>query len=809
MAMEYKLSAQLQGHDSDVRDVVFPKPNTVISVSRDNTVRTWQSSSKPPSFEGTIVTNGSEFINSVAYLPPTNEYPDGLIISGGKDTIIEVKKPLATPSDNAERLLIGHAHNICSLDVSPSGSYIVSGSWDKQAIVWRVGKWEPELRLEGHDGAVWGVLAMGENTVVTGSADEKINIYDLTAGSGGRVRPRSTIHTSNVVRAVVKMPHGHPSGADIASAHNDGIIRLWALSGETLGELHGHDSFVYSLTTLPTGELASSGEDRSIRIWKGFECVQTITVPAISVWSVAVCKETGDIVAGSSDGVARVFTRHDDNVADAETITLFDNAVKASSIPQQQMDNFNKEKLPGPEFLTTKSGTKEGQVQMIREGNGSVTAHQWSQAQQQWINVGTVVDTVGSSGKKVEYLGQSYDYVFDVDIEDGKPPLKLPYNLSQNPYEAATKFLGDNELPMSYLDNVANFITQNTQGATIGQDAAPAVDEFGTSRYQPGQGSASQRPADPKVLPLEGYLTLATAKFDPVVKKITSVSATMISAGRKDFALNPTEEATLKNLTDSLGKYLTTIPGIVSGTSTATSKALPVAEDDLLLVLKLASQWPDNDRLPGLDLLRCLVTSSAVATIKDPNGNSVIDIAFQAAFHPSTAGAKISENCAMMAFRVIANLFASPEGRAVALEQADKVVDYMDSLVGASDSAFQGGPVGFPGNRNVLTAVTTAAVNYAVLAYLVSKKKAKVEGEVSPELLGGLMSNVLCKIVKEQGDGEVTYRALAALGTLASAGFSETMKSFGADDVVKGVKADKGAEERVRNLAHECAVLLR
>ncbi|KAJ4403197.1 WD repeat protein Lub1 [Gnomoniopsis sp. IMI 355080] len=802
--MEYKLSAQLQGHESDVRDVAFPKPNTVISVSRDNTVRTWHNSSKPPSYEGTIITNGSEFINSVAYLPANSEYPDGLIISGGKDTIIEVKKPNTTPADNAERLLIGHAHNICSLDVSPKGSYVVSGSWDKQAIVWKVGKWEPELRLEGHDASVWSVLALDETTVVTGAADEKINIYDLRTGSSGRVRPRSTIHTSNVVRAVVKVPQGHPSGAEIASAHSDGVIRLWALNGSSLGELHGHDSFVYSLTALPTGELVSSGEDRSIRIWKGFECIQTITVPAISVWSVAVCKETGDIVAGSSDGVARVFTKNSESVADAETITLFEDAVKASSIPQQQMDGFNKEKLPGPDFIKTKSGTKEGQVQMIREENGSVTAHQWSQGQ--WINVGTVVDTVGSSGKKVEYLGQSYDYVFDVDIEDGAPPLKLPYNLSQNPYEAATKFLGDNELPLSYLDNVANFITQNTQGATIGQDSAgPAVDEFGTGRYQPGQGSSSQQPSGPKVLPLEGYLTLATAKFDPVVKKIMSISATMISAGRKDFALNPTEEATLKALTDNLGKHITSVPGIVPGTSTATPKSLPIAEDDLLLVLKLASQWPDNDRLPGLDLLRCLVTSPNVATLRDPAGHSIIDIAFQSAFHPS---AKINENCAMMAFRVVANLFATAEGRGVAFDNTEKVVDYMESLVGTSDSAFAGGPVGFPANRNVLTAVTTAAVNYAVLAYLVSKKRATVDGETSPEVLG-LMANVLCKIVKEQSDAEVTYRALAALGTLAAAGFGKVMKSFGADEVVRAAKADKNAEARVRDLAGECLLLLK
>lgn len=254
----------------------------------------------------------------------------------------------------------------------------MSGSWDKQAIVWRVGKWEPETILAGHDASVWGVLALDETTVVTGSADEKIHIYDLTTAASGIIQPRSTIYTSNVVRAVCKVPQGHPTGADIASAHNDGVIRLWKLNGQSVGELYGHDSFVYSLQALPSGELVSSGEDRTIRIWRGLEGVQTITVPAISVWSVAVCQQTGDIVSGSSDGVIRVFTRNEENLADAETLASFDDSVKASSIPAQQLGGINKEKLPGPEFLTTNTGTKDGQIQMIRQINDTVTAHQWS-----------------------------------------------------------------------------------------------------------------------------------------------------------------------------------------------------------------------------------------------------------------------------------------------------------------------------------------------------------------------------------------------------------------------------------------------
>lgn len=49
---------------------------------------------------------------------------------------------------------------------------------------------------------------------------------------------------------------------------------------------------------------------------------------------------------------------------------------------------------------------------------------------------------------------QSYDFVFSVDVEDGKPPLKLPYNRGEDPYKAATAFLVRNNLPGGYLEQV-------------------------------------------------------------------------------------------------------------------------------------------------------------------------------------------------------------------------------------------------------------------------------------------------------------------------------------------------------------------
>lgn len=269
--------------------------------------------------------------------------------------------------------MLGHSHNVCALDVDPAGIFIVSGSWDADARIWPVGKWECSAVLGGHEGSVWAVLAYDSDTVITACADKRIRVFN-TAGK----LLRKVSGSLDVVRALCRVPKGHTSGADFASAGNDGVIRLWSLMGTQVGELNGHGSFIYSLASLPSGELVSSGEDRTVRIWRGHECIQTITHPAISVWSVAVCAKTGDVVSGASDRVVRVFSRRPERVADPETIRRFDDSVKESAIPAQQLGDVNKESLPGPEFLTQKSGTKEGQVQMIREHDGSVTAHMWS-----------------------------------------------------------------------------------------------------------------------------------------------------------------------------------------------------------------------------------------------------------------------------------------------------------------------------------------------------------------------------------------------------------------------------------------------
>lgn len=90
---------------------------------------------------------------------------------------------------------------------------------------------------------------------------------------------------------------------------------------------------------------------------------------------------------------------------------------------------------------------------IVKERDG-VKAYRWSQRAFQWKFVGDVVQKEEKSVGRPTHNGVQYDYVFSVDIEDGVPLLKLPYNRGQDPYAAAQKFIEDNNVDPRHLNRV-------------------------------------------------------------------------------------------------------------------------------------------------------------------------------------------------------------------------------------------------------------------------------------------------------------------------------------------------------------------
>ncbi|KAI0345275.1 phospholipase A-2-activating protein [Trametopsis cervina] len=477
--MPYKLSATLSAHTSDVRALATPDDNLILSASRDTTAISWSRSTPDSQFKQSVTLRpGPRYVNALAYIPPSPDAPEGYAVTGGQDAIISIFS-LSTKREDSNFQLIGHTNNVCALHALPDGT-IISGSWDQTAKVWK--NFQLVWELVGHSQSVWAVLALGEDQFLTGSADNTINLWhqhkNLKTFTG---------HTQ-AVRGLAIVPD-----IGFASCSNDSEVRVWTLEGDLVFNLSGHTSFVYSVTVLPNGDIASSGEDRTLRIWRDGECSQTIVHPAISVWTVSALPN-GDIATGASDGIVRVFSTVEERWAAEDKLKAYDEQVANSALPAEQVGDVKKSDLPGPEALSV-PGNKPGEVKMIRKG-ATVEAHQWDSASVSWQKIGEVVDAVGT-GRKQLYEGKEYDYVFDVDVQEGAPPLKLPYNANENPYSAAQRFLQANELPLSYLDEVVRFIEKNTAGVSVGPSSGEYQDPFtGAARYQPAQSQSSAGASD-------------------------------------------------------------------------------------------------------------------------------------------------------------------------------------------------------------------------------------------------------------------------------------------------------------------------
>ncbi|CAL8462941.1 g2475 [Coccomyxa elongata] len=782
-AATYKLRAELRGHDEDVRALCACDLG-LITASRDKTIKLWREVDGKYEVETTFVGHQG-YVTAVAYIAPglLPGLDHGAIVSGSRDNAVKLWSP---STGECLQTLSGHKHQVTDLAIGPDGE-IASASLDSTLRLWKDGKCTAVL--EGHTGAVQCVLYLPSGEIVSGANDNSIRVW-----SGGKCLHVLSGHT-DTVRGLALLP-----GLGVVSASHDQTLRVWTLNGDCVSILQGHSAIIYSCAATD-GLIASASEDNTARLWRPDGTpLQSIEHPGC-VWDVGFLPN-GDLVTGCADYAARIWTASPDRAAPAESIQVYEAGISArKAAATEAASGSGREGTGLPDGLKLEDessllvpGNKAGEMKVVREGGGGVV-YTWDADKGAWDKVGSVVggpedpDTMGVPSKW--HNGRQYDHVVDVDFEDGVPHKKLAFNRTDNPYDVAERFLLEEGLPITYRQQVVDYIlnlmgqgsalpavqTANvdpftssgayvpgasnfpTPGGSFGdpftssggyvpsaQPTAPGTSTSGPSGItgggaDPFTGGNSRRPALTHIPAGVFYIFDSVPKLDAIGGKVREFSSGL-SASPDTASLSLTEAEVAPG-----GGLDTLLAKAVEAARNPNSEAgMPSSEEDQ--VLEKLLRWPPACLFPALDIARLLALNGAVAQnlassagALGPSSSGGLGTALAAA----STEPQLPSNL-LTGLRLACNMFRHSSLRS-----------WIQANYGAILDAFAS--VGLSANKNVRSAWASFLVNLSLL--LTTEAQADSDGVL---IAMSAVAELLNSSPKD--DSETMFRGMVAAGTL-------------------------------------------
>src|ERR687885_516630 len=198
----------------------------------------------------------------------------------------------------------GHSSYVNYIVISPDGKTLVSGSADRKIKIWDLSSGR-EIRtlLENSLHINYFAISPDWQIIATGGSNNTIKIWNLATGR--EIRTLSG-HSSFVNHVAISH-----DGKKLVSASADSSIKIWDLAtGKLLDTLSGHSSFVNYLAISPDGKkLASASADSTIKIWDfstGKE-IRNLTGHTSSVKPLAISPDGKKLVSASADSTIKVW----------------------------------------------------------------------------------------------------------------------------------------------------------------------------------------------------------------------------------------------------------------------------------------------------------------------------------------------------------------------------------------------------------------------------------------------------------------------------------------------------------------------
>ncbi|MEM9004750.1 MAG: AAA-like domain-containing protein [Cyanobacteria bacterium P01_F01_bin.86] len=271
--MEGKDLGMLKGHRDSVLSVAFsPNGQKIATTSVDGTVKLWSAKGD----ELYTLESDSSSILSVAFSPDGNK-----IATASDDSTVQLWD---TNGKETNTVKINDVERILTVGFSLDNKVLITENDDGRTVnLWNLAG-KKIGTLIGHRGRVLSTaFSSDRSTIATTSHDYTVKLWELGGNKLDKEcenwdRRCNELNMDSLEGYSISL-EGHsdsvldvtfsPDGNTLATASQDGTVKLWDMEGNELNTLEGHSNSVLSVAFSPDGNtLATASQDGTVKLWE-------------------------------------------------------------------------------------------------------------------------------------------------------------------------------------------------------------------------------------------------------------------------------------------------------------------------------------------------------------------------------------------------------------------------------------------------------------------------------------------------------------------------------------------------------------